>query len=54
MKRLSRALIELAKAQAEADARQIKSDSSGSSDSSTTDHHRKGGEDQRRERKASQ
>lgn len=53
MKRLSLALIELAKAQAEADAQRVKSDSSGSSDGSTTDRLRKGGEDDRQKRKGS-
>jgi hypothetical protein len=53
MKRLSLALIELAKAQAEADAQRVKSDSSGSSDGSTTVRLRKGGEDDRQKRKGS-
>jgi hypothetical protein len=53
LKRMSRALIELAKAQAEADAQRVKGGSSGSSDTSTTDHHRTGDEDHRRKRKGS-
>jgi hypothetical protein len=52
MKRLSRALIELAKAQAETDAQQVKSDSSRRSDSLTTKDHRNGGDDHGKDREA--
>jgi hypothetical protein len=53
MKRLSRAFIELAKAQAEADAQRLKDDSSGNSGSSTSDDHRETGDDRRRPRRKS-
>jgi hypothetical protein len=53
MKRLSRALIELAKAQAEADAQRVKDDPSGNSGSSTSDDHRETDDDRRRPRRKS-